>query len=115
MNKDFTVTIDYRNRDLQTINQRTWSFKEYTNMLSLELKRIIMDVEDAFYEFNNGKQKEEWDPQVLNDFQKIRHKLLDQANSIERLPQTLCYKGISCSSIKASELIAEVIDNANRK
>lgn len=114
MNKDFTVLIDYLNRNMEQIDQKAYSFNEYTGMLELEIKRLILDVEDAFYKFENGKQKNEWTQESLQGFNRIRHKLLDVANSVGRLPKTLHYKGVSCSETRLSELIADMIDNANK-
>lgn len=114
MNKDFTVLIDYLNKNMEHVNQKTYMFFEYTNMLELEIKRMILDVEDAYYKFENGKQKSEWSEESLNGFNKIRHKLLDVANAIARLPKTLHYKGVSCADMKLSEMIAEMIDSASK-
>ena len=114
MNNDFTVLIDYLNKNMQQINQRSYTFNEYTNMLELEIKRMILDVEDAYYKFEDGKQKEEWSQDSIQGFNKIRHKLLDVANSIARLPKTLHYKGVSCANVKLSEMIADMIDGASK-
>ena len=114
MNKDFTVKIDYLNKNMEQINQKTYAFQEYTNMLELEIKRMILDVEDAFYKLEEGKQKADWSQETQQSFNKIRHKLLDVANSVGRLPKTLHYKGVSCSEMKLSEAIAEMIDSASK-
>lgn len=109
MENDFTVKIDYRNKDLEKINERVYTFQQYVDMTKLELMRVIMDVEDIFYK--KFGSKEEWDDDASASFQKIRHKLLDQANAIERLPNTLRYKGVSCSARNLSEILAEIINN----
>ena len=114
MNKDFTVLIDYLNKNMEQIDQKSYPFFEYTNMLELEVKRLILDVEDAYYKFEQGKQKDQWSPESLQGFNRIRHKLLDVANAIARLPKTLHYKGVSCADMKLSEMIAEMIDNASK-
>lgn len=114
MNKDFTVEIQYLNKDLEEIKRKSFLFSEYVGMLELEVKRMILDIEDAFYKFEDGKQKEEWSEEAKRDFNKIRHKLLDVGNSIGRLPKTLHYKGVSCSEAKLSEVIAEMIDSASK-
>ena len=46
---DFKVKIEYKNKDLETVVEKEYGFIDYTEMLSLELKRILMDVEDSFY------------------------------------------------------------------
>ena len=106
---DFKVNIEYKDKKLQTINERTYEFAEYTEMIQLELMRVIMDIEDAFYQMQN-KPKEEWDKDIFASFQKIRHKLLDQANAIKRLPSTLNFRGIPCNSKNLSEVIAEMLN-----
>lgn len=107
---DFKVNIEYKNKQLQTVNEREYDFPQYTEMLQLELMRILMDVEDAFYQLQ-GKQKDDWSPLANDLFQKIRHKLLDQANAIKRLPSTLYYKGVPCNSKNLSEVIADMLNN----
>lgn len=102
---DWTVTIQYKNKDLETVVEKEYDFISYTEMLNLELKRLIMEVEDAFYVFSGNKQKEDWPEEMKKRFDKIRHKMLDQANAIKRLPQNLAYKGIKADQISISEYI----------
>ena len=45
---DFRVKIEYKNKDLETVVEKEYDFIDYTEMLNLELKRILMDIEDAF-------------------------------------------------------------------
>ena len=111
MNKDFTVLIDYLNRNMDHIDRKEYMFNEYTGMLELEIKRLILDVEDAFYKLENGKQKDEWSAEAKQSFSRIRHKLLDIANAVGRLPKTLHYKGVSCSEVKLSDFVADIIDS----
>jgi len=106
---DFKVKIEYKNKNLETVVEKEYNFIDYTEMLSLELKRILMDIEDAFYSFSGNKQKDEWAPEYKDRFTKIRHKLLDQANSIKRLPQNLSYKGIKASTMPFSEFLAKTL------
>ena len=106
---DFKVKIEYKNKDLETVVEKEYGFIDYTEMLSLELKRILMDVEDSFYYFSGNKQKQDWSPELNERFQKIRHKLLDQANAIKRLPENLSYKGIKATSMPFSEFIARIL------
>lgn len=106
---DFKVKIEYKNKDLETVVEKEYSFIDYTEMINLELKRILMDVEDAFYYLSDNKQKSEWTPELTEKFQKIRHKLLDQANSIKRLPENLSYKGIKASTMSFSEFLAKTL------
>ena len=106
---DFVVKIEYKNKNLETVIEKEYSFIDYTEMLNLELKRILMDVEDAFYYLSGNKQKDEWDSELSEKFNKIRHKLLDQANAIKRLPENLSYKDIKASTMPFSEFLARTI------
>ena len=38
---------------------------------------------------NDGKPREEWTPNSLAAFGKVKHKLLDKAGDIGRLPETV--------------------------
>lgn len=107
---DFTVKVSYRNKDATDTHEWTYDFKQYTEMMKRELMRIIMEVEDAIYHQQGSRSKDEWDTETMERFQKIRHKLLDQANAIERLPASLHYKGVSCSNISVGELLANTIN-----
>lgn len=108
--KDFQVTVVYKDKNVGAKQLHTYDFDEYAELAGLELKRIIFDVEEAFYEMQDQKSKEDWPPEVLGRFNKIRHKLLDWGNSIARLPQTLRYKGIPCNTVNLSELLADIIN-----
>ncbi len=107
---DFTVKIEYKNQNLEAVIEKEYEFSQYTDLLNLELMRIITETEDAFYHLT-GKQKEDWDNETKSRFQHIRHKLLDQANAIKRLPQTLSFHGISAGSVSFSEVIAKDINS----
>ena len=102
---DWIVKIEYKNKNLETVVEKEYDFIPYTEMLNLELMRLIMEIEDAFYYFSGNKQKEDWDPEAKERFKKIRHKMLDQANAIKRLPQTLTYKGVKANQITISDFI----------
>lgn len=106
---DWKVKIEYKNKNLETVVEKEYEFGTYTEMLQLELMRIIMEVEDAFYYFSGNKQKEDWPPELTERFKKIRHKLLDQANAIRRLPENLSYKGIKANQVPFGEVLAEII------
>lgn len=108
---DFKVKIEYKNKNLETIVEKEYDFVQYTEVLHLELMKIISEVEDAFYVFSGNKQKKDWDEETQERFQKIRHKILDQANAIKRLPNTLSYKGVSPVAISSGEYIARQLNS----
>jgi len=105
----FKVKIEYKNKELETVVEKEYDFLDYTEMLNLELKRILMDIEDAFYYFSGNKQKQDWPPELMERFQKIRHKLLDQANAVKRLPENLSCNGIKANTMSFSEYIARTM------
>ena len=106
---DFKVKIEYKNKNLETVVEKQYDFIDYTDMLHLELKRILMDIEDAFYYFSGNKQKQDWPPELTERFTKIRHKLLDEANAIRRLPENLSYKDVKATTMPFSEFLARTM------
>ena len=106
---DWTVKIEYKNKNLETVVEKEYDFMDYTEMLRMELMRVIMEVEDAFYTFSGNKQKDEWDSELMEKFKRIRHKLLDQANAIKRLPENLFYKDIQGTTMSFSEYLARTL------
>ena len=110
---DFTVKVSYRNKESSDLREWSYDFKQYTEMMKRELMRVIMDVEDTIYHLQGSRSKDEWDTETMERFQRIRHKLLDQANAIERLPGNLCYKGINCANISMGELLANTINSTD--
>ena len=111
MNEDFTVRTEYYNSLTDTMEIRTYPFESYTNHMFNELKSMIRDIESVLSYLQNYKDKEDWDPEVKEDFKAIRKKLFNNANNIGRLPQTLCYKGVPCANVNMSELLAKIIDH----
>lgn len=112
---DFSVKISYKNKKLENVSDRVYDFRQYAEMIKLELMRVIMDVEDAFYMLQDAKSKDDWDDETMAQFQKIRHKLLDQANAVERIPQNLYFNGMKCSDTSVSKMLADVLNNASSK
>lgn len=112
---DYTVNIVFKNRSLESVNQRSYSLADYCQEQKLNLMHIITDVENAFYDMQGNKSKDDWSPEAMNMFQHIRHRLLDSANSIERLPRNLHYKGVNVGSMSGSEYIAGILNRASQK
>lgn len=86
--KDIIVSVTYRNERLVPVCQKEYTLDEYTSLIRSDLMRIITDVEDALYDVT-GKKKSEWPDSVLSKFDKIKHKLLDKAGEIGRLPNNM--------------------------
>lgn len=110
MESDWIVKIEYKNQRLETVIEKEYPFDQYTGLISDELMSVITDIENAFYSFEGGKRKKEWRKESMEKFNEIKHKLLDHANSIRRLPMTLNYKGIPANSISFSKYLAEKLN-----
>lgn len=83
------IELEYKNKDLEVVSHRECSLADYSDMLKNSAVRLITDVEDLAYRATDGKGKDEWQPDVMLAFSKLRHKLLDMAGEIERLSKNL--------------------------
>lgn len=110
MLNDYTVNIVYKNRSLENVAQKSYPLVDYCQEQKLNLMHAITDVENAFYTFQGDKSKDEWSPEAMQTFQMIRHKLLDAANSIVRLPQNLQCRGVGINMIDGAEYIAGLVN-----
>lgn len=88
---NLSVAVSYKGKNGKE-NIHVYDFKQYTEIIKMELLRIILDVEDAFIYMQNGIPKEDWPEELNTRFQKIRHKLLDEANAVYRIPENLNFK-----------------------
>lgn len=93
--------IEYKNKNLETIHSCEYSLKDYLEMLSLDLKRIITDIEDLAYLINGNTIKEDWNEAELIMFNKIRSKILDKAGEIGRLSENI-YDADTCRNTASS-------------
>lgn len=89
MQKDLYVRITYRNANLDPVNTQMYELKDYTDMMRNDLLKVISDIEDAFYVATGNRYKDEWPDDVWSSFTRIKHKLLDKAGDIGRLPDNL--------------------------
>lgn len=87
--KQLGVQVVYRNKDLDPVYSKTYTLQEYTDMLKTDLMRLITDVENLCYAVNDNKAKEEWSEDTFQAFLKIKHKLLDKAGEIKRIPENI--------------------------
>lgn len=87
--QDMKVRIIYRDRELNPTAEKIYPLQDYADMLKMDVLRIVTDVEDLVYLANGNRPKDEWSDDTWTAFQKIRHKLLDKAGSIGRLPQDI--------------------------
>lgn len=106
---DWTVRIEFKNKDLETVVEKEYDFIDYTNMLNREIKKVLDNIEDAFFYFSGYKPKKDWDEETTKRFSVIRHKLLDQANAVGRLPDNLSYKNIKANSMSIGDFINKTL------
>ncbi len=111
MISDFTVQVQYVNKDTGASANQVYEFNEFAAHHAYQLKRIIDDVEIAFSKLEGTTDKQQWRDSTREAFARFRQKQLNSANAIDRLPRTLCYQGVPCSNIKASEMLAAIIDH----
>lgn len=89
MERNLGVKVIYRNGQMEPVYEKEYSLRDYCDMLREDLLRLITDVEDMGYEANNGKKKEDWSDGTWSAFCKVKHKILDKAGDISRLPDNL--------------------------
>lgn len=77
-------------------------------MIRADLLRQITDVEDMVYQANGNKPKEEWSDESWSTFCRIKHKLLDKAGDIGRLPENIFEYDEKDKSL--SEFVASVLN-----
>lgn len=87
--EDIRVRVEYKNRDMKTWSVREYELRDYTDMLRLDLMRLIGDVEDMCEAATGTPYKEDWSNTVMERFLHIKHRLLDKAGEIGRLPDNL--------------------------
>lgn len=86
---DIRVRVEYKNRDMKTWSVREYELRDYTDMLRLDLLRLIGDVESVAEAATGTVVKEDWPDDVARLFLYVKHKLLDKAGEIGRLPDNL--------------------------
>lgn len=89
MERQQGVKVIYKNNQTNSSFEKEYLLKDYCDMLREDLLRLITDVEDMAYEANGGKRKEEWSDATWTSFCKIKHKILDKANAIGRVPENI--------------------------
>jgi len=84
------VRVVYRDKERRPTYTKMYTLAEYTEMLRTDLMRVITDVEDLCYTVNGNKTKEDWTDETFSAFSRIKHKLLDKAGDVGRIPENLC-------------------------
>ena len=89
MEKNLGVRVVYRNGQMEPVYAKEYTLKDYCDMLREDQLRLITDVEEMGYQANGGKRKEDWSDNTWAAFCKVKHKILDKAGDISRLPENL--------------------------
>ena len=86
------VRITYRDKDLQPTYTKTYTIGEYADIMRADLQGLVGEVETLGYIANGNKPKEEWSDDSFAVFSRVKHKLLDKAGEIGRLPSNMCIR-----------------------
>ena len=106
MKKEICVRVTYRDKDLQPTYTKTYSFGEYAECMRSDLQSLVGEVETLGYVANGNKPKDEWSDESFSLFSRIKHKLLDKAGEIGRLPSNIIIR----NSEPMSEYMARILD-----
>lgn len=109
MTTDLGVRVVYRSKDMKPVYTRTYPLREFTEMIRADLMRLVTDVEDLCYAANGNKEKEDWSDETFAGFNKIKHKLLDKAGDISRMPDQL----VSMESEPLTDFVARMINEGS--
>lgn len=87
--QEIIVRVTYRDKDLRPTYTRTYTLPEYAESMRSDLQGLVGEVETLGYLANGNKPKEEWSDESFAAFTRIKHKLLDKAGEIGRLPSNM--------------------------
>ena len=87
--ENITVSVTYRNKTMDPVYTKVYTLREYTEMLHSDILKVITDVENLGYIANDDKEKSEWSDETFRLFSRIKHKLLDKAGEIGRIPDNI--------------------------
>lgn len=89
LSEELNVRVVYRDGKMEPVYEKEYTLEEYTAMLRADLLRLITDIEDLVYRMNDNKPKCDWSDDSWSGFCKIKHKMLDKAGDIGRLPENI--------------------------
>lgn len=87
--QEVLVRITYRDKDLQPTYVKTYTLDEYAANMRADLQGLVGEVETLGYIANGNKPKDEWSDESFAVFSRVKHKLLDKAGEIGRLPENM--------------------------
>lgn len=85
---NLNVHVVYRNSKMQPVADEFTPFKEYTTVIANDITKMITDVEDIIYTAT-GLSRDDWSDGVWAKFARLKHKMLDEAGAIRRLPENI--------------------------
>jgi hypothetical protein len=68
---------------------------------------VITDIENVFFQMEGANPKKYWSDEHKEQFAQIRHKLLNAANDINRIPMNMCKDGVNINTMSPSQYVAE--------
>lgn len=106
MKQEICVRITYRDKDLQPTYTKTYSLSEYADSMRADLQGLVGEVETLGYIANGNKPKDEWSDESFAVFSRVKHKLLDKAGEIGRLPLNINLR----STEPLASYVARILD-----
>jgi len=89
--KNLVVHIAYKNKNQETVSVVEYPLEEFVDIMKSDMHRMITDVESLIYRMTQ-LPREEWPDDIWEAYIYIKHKLLDKAGDISRLPENLSLK-----------------------
>lgn len=105
---DLSVARIRYNKITEKMEPCSWSLADASAMLRHSVMKALSEMEEGYMTMY-GK-KETWPAQAQEAYGKLRHRMLDIAGSLHRLPEELRYKGKPCNAANLTEWIASTLD-----
>ena len=112
MDTDYTVKVELYNKNADERYTKVYPFGAYVNNIAYDLKQLLRDVENLCYQVEGYKERQDWSEESQETFGKMRKRLLNNINNIQRLPDTLCCKGVPINSMSSGEMMAKILNKA---
>lgn len=94
MDDGLWVNLKFYNKDMECVDEKDFSIKEYFDSRSKSISSLISIFEDMCYEIEGGKSKSEWSGKTMDNFKRTKHKILNISGEISRVPENLYYNTI---------------------
>lgn len=87
------VHIVHRNEQMLPVYDEMIELSDYSDLLRNDLIKLIGTIEDMVGDLTGTPEKGEWPDETWGAFTRIKHRLLDCAGAIKRLPENLVIGG----------------------